>query len=278
MNNNSYISDIKLKEKHNPEGSDLRKAQYRMLEMLSFIDKICLENQITYWLDCGTLLGAVRHEGFIPWDDDTDICMPVKDAKCFKDIMLKKYSKGEFVLQCRESDPGFFGPWLVLRDRKSEYLQESNLHQARKYRGLQVDIFVVDDSVNLLLKKYSSILEYKLITWPLLKYRFSKRLRFFCTLWYIILYNFIFKIFNVLGLLLSNKKYITYTYGTPFKYRHLKERIFPLKRIQFEGKEFNSPSDTNTYLKESYGDWERIPKDDEIETHHVKVVFYDEIK
>ena len=267
----------RLKEKYNPEGSELRKAQYRMLEMLTFIDKLCQENHIEYWLDSGTLLGAVRHGGFIPWDDDTDICMPVKDAKRFKAIMLEQYNDGEFVLQCRETDPGYFGPWLVLRDKKSEYLQDSNLHKARKYRGLQVDIFLVDDSVNLFLRKISSILEGKLLTGPLLKYEFTKCLNFSCILWYNILYKFVFKIFHVLGSLLSSKKYITYTYGSPFISVHIKERIFPLRRISFEGNVFNAPNDTDMYLTDTYGDWKKIPKDEEISTHNVKVVFYDEI-
>lgn len=267
-----------LRDCYNPDGSMLRKAQCRMLEMLCFIDTICLENQITYWLDAGTLLGAVRHGGFIPWDDDVDICMPVKDAKRFKDLMLGTYNDGEFVLQCRDTDPGFFGPWLVLRDRKSEYIQDSHLHQARKYRGLQVDVFMVKDHNIPILKRGASFLERRLITKPLLKYRFSKFLKFSSTFWYNILYNCLFKVFDALGVLLSDKKYYTYSYGTSFADKHLIAPIFPLKRIEFEGKAFNAPNDTDTYLTESYGNWRRIPEDNEIETHHVSVKFYDEIR
>lgn len=267
-----------LKDKYNPEGSELRNAQYRMLEMLCYIDKICLENDITYWLDCGTLLGAVRHGGFIPWDDDSDICMPINDAKRFKAIMQKKYNAGEFVLQCRESDPGFFGPWLILRDRKSEYLQDSHMHRARKYRGLQVDIFTVSDHNLSFLRRVSVSLENRLITQPLLKWRFSKPLELACRFWYQLLYSFVFKVFDELGLLFSNKQYYTYTYGTAFGDKHLITPIFPLKRIQFEGKVFNVPNDTDRYLTENYGNWRRIPKDNEILTHHVNVKFYDEIR
>jgi lipopolysaccharide cholinephosphotransferase len=267
-----------LKDKYNPEGSELRNAQYRMLEMLCYIDKICLENDITYWLDCGTLLGAVRHGGFIPWDDDSDICMPINDAKRFKAIMQKKYNAGEFVLQCRESDPGFFGPWLILRDRKSEYLQDSHMHRARKYRGLQVDIFTVSDHNISFLRRVSVSLENRLITQPLLKWRFSKPLELACRFWYQLLYSFVFKVFDELGLLFSNKQYYTYTYGTAFGDKHLITPIFPLKRIQFEGKVFNVPNDTDRYLTENYGNWRRIPKDNEILTHHVNVKFYDEIR
>ena len=64
-----------LRERYNPNGSTLRKQQLRMLEMLQYIDSVCKKHNIRYWLCSGTLLGAVRHGGFIPWDDDVDIEM-----------------------------------------------------------------------------------------------------------------------------------------------------------------------------------------------------------
>lgn len=272
------MDNVDLKKKYNPEGSELRKAQYRMLEMLCYIDKVCKEHSITYWLDSGTLLGAVRHGGFIPWDDDTDICMPESDAKRFKKVMLSQYSDCEFVLQCRETDPGFFGAWLVIRDRKSEYLQDSNLHRARKYRGLQVDIFIVKNHNMPILHKIASALEDRLIARPLRKYSFSKLLAFSCQMWYGVNYGILFRFFNVISMLFSGKEYFTFTYGTCFKDSHLIESIFPLQRLTFEGREFNVPKNADKYLTESYGDWRRIPGEDEIETHNVKVVFYNDVK
>ena len=55
-----------LKMKYNPDGSSLRKAQLRMLEILLFVDKVCKAHNIEYWIEGGTLLGAVRHVGFVP--------------------------------------------------------------------------------------------------------------------------------------------------------------------------------------------------------------------
>lgn len=79
-----------LKNKYNPEGSTLRKAQLRMLDMVLYIDKICKENNLQYHIESGNLLGAVRHNGFIPWDDDFDIALYRRDYKKLIKILKKQ--------------------------------------------------------------------------------------------------------------------------------------------------------------------------------------------
>ena len=87
--------------------ADMKKLWSVQMEILDQIDQICERHNITYYADGGTLLGAVRHKGFIPWDDDLDICM-------FKDELDKfiKYAKEElkdpYFLQTWETEEGFY--------------------------------------------------------------------------------------------------------------------------------------------------------------------------
>ena len=68
----------------------LRQCQLKQLGILEEIDRICRKHDISYWLDGGSLLGAVRHGGFIPWDDDIDIAMSLADLERFKSVAPKE--------------------------------------------------------------------------------------------------------------------------------------------------------------------------------------------
>jgi len=75
----------------------VKEAQNTMLKLLLAFDKICQENQLTYWLDHGTLLGAVRHQGFIPWDDDLDVSMPREDYEKLVPGYSKRGASGRYL-------------------------------------------------------------------------------------------------------------------------------------------------------------------------------------
>jgi lipopolysaccharide cholinephosphotransferase len=255
-----------LKDKYNAEGTVLRRAQLRMLEMLIFIDTICKKNNLTYWLDGGTLLGAVRHGGFIPWDDDTDICMPAKDAEKFKHIMLTEYPNTDFVLQCKETDNGYFGAWYVLRDKNSEYIQNSKLHNKRQYRGLQVDIFIVEDQVNDVFWHFS-LLYQKVID----KFLNTSNSLFFSAIFAKPLY-YIFHLFLIPIFRITSKRSAFYSmpYGSIWKYKLNKKSIYPLSQCTFENYDFFAPGNYDQYLKTEFGNWQDIPQN--IWNHQANIV------
>ena len=68
---------------------DIRPLQLRILKNLLAVDKVCKEHNLRYYIMAGTMLGAVRHKGFIPWDDDLDIGMPRADY----DLLIQRYPK-----------------------------------------------------------------------------------------------------------------------------------------------------------------------------------------
>lgn len=125
-------------------------VQVVLLEMLKDIDELCRKNSIPYFLDGGSALGAVRHQGFIPWDDDADIAMMRSDYIRFQQV-LKEQLSDKYVYQCYETDERYnvLIPDMKIR-KKGTYLQEVNVLLSNRcigYEGcdgLFIDVFVFD--------------------------------------------------------------------------------------------------------------------------------------
>ncbi len=119
----------------------LREAQLIMLDMLVEFDAICAKHNLQYWLDSGTLLGAVRHQGFIPWDDDIDLSMPVEDYLKFQEIAKDELSENIF-FQTRKTDEKFLFDYIKLRSNRASIVE---FHEKDKeiayHQGVFVDIF-----------------------------------------------------------------------------------------------------------------------------------------
>ncbi len=113
--------------------------------MLQEIDKICRHYHIRYYLAGGTLLGAVRHQGFIPWDDDIDIAMPREDYEQFIKIMShKKHPIYKLLaIECTKGYPYTFAKVVDTRTRLVEEIGK-DLHQM----GVFIDIFPIDGMGN----------------------------------------------------------------------------------------------------------------------------------
>lgn len=127
--------------------SELKKAQSLMLKILLEIDRVCKENDIKYFLSDGTLIGAIRHKGFIPWDDDLDIGMLRADYDKFCSI-ADKVLGDDFLLQSYNNDHGYGLSYNKVILKETLWLEKRSEKTNRKYTGLFVDIFPYDKIPN----------------------------------------------------------------------------------------------------------------------------------
>lgn len=110
------------------------------LTILDEIDRICRKHELRYSLAYGSMIGAVRHRGFIPWDDDVDIIMPRSDYNRFIELWEKEKSEG-FFLQNKFIENGFTQNFTKIRKDKTTFLQSKQDIEAKMHTGIFVDIF-----------------------------------------------------------------------------------------------------------------------------------------
>lgn len=122
--------------------TDLRRLQLTQLDILKIIDGICQQHGIPYSLYAGSLLGAVRHKAFIPWDDDLDICMNRTDYNRFLSLWEESAPEG-YILQNKENSPLFTQSFTKIRKDHTTFLQSEG-EAGRYHTGIFVDIFPVD--------------------------------------------------------------------------------------------------------------------------------------
>ena len=135
-----YCSSSKIKSLSSEERSDLKKGQSIMTNMFKEFDNICRMNGLKYWCVGGTLIGAVRHKGWIPHDADIDVAMLRPDFEKLKSVIQQTISK-DFWFQDKSTDSHYKSNiskirylYAIYGDDKSE-----NWHN-----GIQLDIFVND--------------------------------------------------------------------------------------------------------------------------------------
>ena len=130
----------------------IRQLQLTELEILSVIDQFCRNNNIKYSLYAGTLLGAVRHKGFIPWDDDIDICMSRKNYNRFIKLWNRQNPNG-YTLQNKDNTPEFSQSFTKIRKDNTIFIQKGEEHY-NYHKGIFIDIFPIDRMPRNILKKY----------------------------------------------------------------------------------------------------------------------------
>ena len=253
----------KLRAEHNPEGSLLRKVQMRMLDILLHVDKVCKENNIPYWLSSGTLLGAVRHGGFIPWDDDLDIEMMREDYLRFLEVFE---DNEDFLLHTPDNDLHYIMGYAKVRDRHS-LIEEHSGGEKFKYKGIFIDVFPMEYTHKFTshqthmslrrIRKFDNKHKSSKLVEAIISFR--KKIAFAS-----------FKVWRALSNLFPGQQ-LRYGYGT-WCYRewHSEADLYPLSTVKFEGYDFPAPHDCDGYLRKIYGDYMQIPEEKQIHTTKIE--------
>lgn len=249
--------------------NNLRSVQ---IELLKEFSRICIDNDINYWLDSGTLLGAVRHQGFIPWDDDIDVGMLRKDYDRFAEIIDDELDKDLYYYQNWLSESSYGQPFAKLL-KKNTILVESSAEKTTSKSGVYIDIFPYDEYGN---RQFTQGLPLKII-----------RRMILCKCGYQLwIYNDSFNLRKYLVYL--PLRFISLFYST----RYLKERYEKIARkfnrthqekvfengstnynkwaidrdcfsstvlLPFEGATYACPAGYDKYLKTVYGDYMKFP-------------------
>lgn len=140
------MSEYIIKKDDNGKTISVRDVQLVLLEMMKDLDALFVRHQITYYLTGGSALGAVRHEGFIPWDDDVDFGMMRNDYK--KLLEVKSELEDKYVIQCftTHDEYNVLIPAMKIR-KKGTYCEEYNSllkNRCKDSDGLFIDIFIID--------------------------------------------------------------------------------------------------------------------------------------
>ncbi len=128
------------RKKHGKEIT-LEELKVLQMDILDAIDEFCCKNGIRYSLACGSLLGAIRHKGYIPWDDDIDIYVPREDYEKLVNIFPENY-KGRYKIASLERDSLWDKPYAKGYDNYTEWEEDA---EKKENIGVNIDIFPVDE-------------------------------------------------------------------------------------------------------------------------------------
>ena len=247
--------DYLLKELPNGKRIMVRDLQLEVLSVMDEIARVCDKNKIPYMLIAGSALGIVNYKGFIPWDDDMDVSVPIEYWDKFI-VAMKNDLGDDFYFDSYEVDKKYntiSGPWMKVR-KKNTYIEEVNVllkNRCKRGNGVFVDVIpyggiaqnkFIDElertlvKINMLFIVLFDNLHINPVLFKSFVYWFSKK----CHYWH------------------RNSKYVSQPVSVPWEKFlkepvFLKEDVYPLKKYFFEGRTFTSYNNIEKILKEWYG-------------------------
>lgn len=261
---------------------DLKELRQIQLEILDDIHRFCVSESIKYSLCFGTLLGAIRHKGYIPWDDDIDIMMPREDYEKF--VSSYKSNKNE-ICDLRKHSPSVEIGVKVCR--KNTIM--TDLALGRSMWGINIDIFAIDGVPSDIKEHYNNILRMrKTLSRICPFYRVVGKNRF---LWFVkyLTKRLIYPYFGTVPTLkqaidsksasfpLHNSAYGGVIIGGYGLREILPVTVFETYcDILFEGRTYMSIADYDTYLSAIYGNYMQLPPEEKRVTHHLYDVFIED--
>lgn len=260
--------------------NELQKCQ---LEILKEFIRICKENNLQYYLVGGTCLGAVRHKGFIPWDDDIDVAMPRKDYDKF--ITLQDQMKKPYFIQTYKSDKNYIYNFAKVRDSSTTFV-ENFFACSQMNHGVWIDVFPLD-GMSLEVKSPLEFTKKVRWTWHqvwLMYLPSLKRKVRWKTCWKDIPLNFVAYLFSFLNfnhyrnrkvdkrvtrIKYEEAKLVGNFFGNNAKKEAMPKEIFEEGTIgTFEGVEVVLPKDYDKYLTLLFSNYMKYPPIEQQVGHH----------
>lgn len=257
---------------------ELAKLKQVELDILVEVDRVCRKLGISYWLDAGTLLGAARHSGFIPWDDDIDIAMLRDDYERFLEVAPVELSSG-FTLCERRTQRDMIQSFAKVRRDGTRYV-EGSTEGKDAHQGIWIDVFPFDtisaEEDSRRKKRFQWAVYHKLFALRAVESAsttasYLKRAARCIVRSPLLLFNkepFYDKLDSladdvpVVGNWLTCFHYSSYYVDVPADF------VFPLGRLCFEGVSFPVPGNWEGYLEAEYGDWHQMPSEEKRHPHH----------
>ena len=266
---------------------DLNKLKETELEILGEIERICIKYELSFFFIGGTLLGAVRHKGFIPWDDDLDICMTRDDFNKLKDVAADEFGD-KYFLDYIDTNRDYHIPFAKVRKNNTTF-GEKDLEGLDVHKGIFVDIFICDFVDGNSKRSYYKASFIQILADTVLLKKGLKNSadcnhpllsKVFC----IFSSHAILKFVDYLSSHLNGNKnnydhVICFNDLVRFEKIYFKvDDIFPLKKVEFEGRYFDGPNDSDKYLKAQFGDYMKLPPVEDRFNHSVEYLSFTEGK